>query len=65
VLHHVAAGLTNAEIAERLVVAPSTVRKHLENAYRKLGVRNRFAAVVALDGGRLPDGAPGGVDALV
>ena len=38
VLHHVAAGLTNAEVAERLVVAPCTVRKHLENAYRKLGV---------------------------
>jgi DNA-binding CsgD family transcriptional regulator len=49
VLHHVADGLTNAEIAERLVVAPSTVRKHLENAYRKLGVTNRLAAVRALD----------------
>jgi DNA-binding CsgD family transcriptional regulator len=50
VLHHVADGLTNAEIADRLVVAPSTVRKHLENAYRKLGVTNRLAAVRAFDG---------------
>jgi DNA-binding CsgD family transcriptional regulator len=50
VLHHVAGGLSNAEIADRLVVAPSTVRKHLEHAYRKLGVTNRLAAVSALDG---------------
>ena len=58
VLHHVADGLTNAEIAERLVVAPSTVRKHLENAYRKLGVTNRLAAVRALEVARVTD-APG------
>ncbi|HSK26088.1 MAG TPA: helix-turn-helix transcriptional regulator [Jiangellales bacterium] len=54
VLQHVAEGLSNAEIAERLVVAPCTVRKHLENAYRKLGVTNRLAAVHALEGGRRP-----------
>jgi DNA-binding CsgD family transcriptional regulator len=57
VLHHVAAGLSNAEIAERLVVAPCTVRKHLENAYRKLGVTNRLAALNALEGARAPDPA--------
>lgn len=50
VLLHVAEGLSNAEIAERLFVAASTVRKHLENAYRKLGVNNRLAAVHALQG---------------
>jgi DNA-binding NarL/FixJ family response regulator len=49
VLRLVATGLSNAEIAEQLVVAPCTVRKHLENAYRKLGVTNRLAAVHALD----------------
>src|SRR5690349_10149480 len=50
VLSHVAAGRSNAEIAEALVVAPSTVRKHLENVYRKLGVSNRVAAVARLQG---------------
>ena len=47
----VATGMSNAEIAEQLVVAPCTVRKHLENAYRKLGVTNRLAAMNALEGG--------------
>ncbi len=50
VLLEVAAGLSNAEIAEALFVAPSTVRKHLEHAFRKLDVTNRLAAVVALEG---------------
>ena len=45
VLGLVAEGLTNTEIARRLWVAPSTVAKHLEQAYRKLGVGSRTAAV--------------------
>ena len=32
------------EIAQILWVAPSTVRKHLENVYAKLGVHTRTAA---------------------
>ncbi|HYN67720.1 MAG TPA: helix-turn-helix transcriptional regulator [Ornithinibacter sp.] len=55
VLHHVGLGLSTAEIAQRLVVAPCTVSKHLEHAYRKLGVTNRVAAVHALQGERRPD----------
>jgi DNA-binding CsgD family transcriptional regulator len=50
VLGHVAAGQANAEIAEAMGVSVSTVRKHLENAYRKLGVSNRVAAVAHLHG---------------
>lgn len=50
VLMRVAAGHSNAEIAESLGVAPSTVRKHLEHAYRKLGVTNRVAAIARLQG---------------
>ncbi len=45
-----AAGRANAEIAASLCVAESTVRKHLENSYRKLGVSNRMAAVARLRG---------------
>jgi len=32
---------SNKEIAERLSIAPETVKKHACNAHRKLGVRNR------------------------
>lgn len=45
VLSWVARGKTNPEIAEALWLAPSTVRKHLENVYAKLGVSTRTAAV--------------------
>ena len=45
VLSWVARGKTNAEIARLLWLAPSTVRKHLENVYAKLGVNTRTAAV--------------------
>ena len=48
----VAAGKTNAEIAETIWVAPGTVRKHLENIYEKLGVHTRTAAVATLNGER-------------
>jgi DNA-binding CsgD family transcriptional regulator len=48
ILEFVAAGLTNAAIAERLWVSPGTIKKHLENVYAKLGVANRAAAVVRI-----------------
>jgi DNA-binding CsgD family transcriptional regulator len=46
ILELVAAGLTNAAIAERLWISPGTVKKHLDNVYGKLGVANRAAAAV-------------------
>lgn len=55
VLSHVAAGASNAQIAEDLFISPATVRKHLENIYRKLGVSGRVAAVARLQGRDLPD----------
>jgi DNA-binding CsgD family transcriptional regulator len=50
----VAAGYSNTEIAAKLGVATCTVRKHLEHAYRKLGVTNRLAAAIALRGELVP-----------
>jgi DNA-binding CsgD family transcriptional regulator len=44
VLDLVATGASNRDVAEELYVTVHTVRKHLENAYRKLGVTNRTAA---------------------
>jgi DNA-binding CsgD family transcriptional regulator len=51
VLRWVARGLTNAEVAAALYVSESTVRKHLQNVYRKLGVVTRTAAVARLQAG--------------
>ena len=48
VLELVAEGGSNQEVATRLCVTVATVRKHLEHAYIKLGVKNRTAAVAAL-----------------
>jgi DNA-binding CsgD family transcriptional regulator len=45
VLHLVAAGHTNSQIARRLGVTEATVRKHLENIYARLHVSSRTAAV--------------------
>jgi LuxR family transcriptional regulator, maltose regulon positive regulatory protein len=44
VLELVAGGDTNKEIATELVVSVHTVERHLQNAYRKIGVRNRSDA---------------------
>ena len=49
-LYEVSAGLSNAEIAEGNFISVGTVRKHLENAYRKLGVNSRVAAIARLRG---------------
>ena len=48
VLRWVATGAGNREIAALLLVSPRTVQKHLEHAFRTLGVTNRTAAVAAL-----------------
>ncbi len=43
VMHLLALGLRNAEIAERLVVSPHTVNGHVQSIYGKLGVNSRSA----------------------
>ncbi len=40
-----AKGLTAAEVAEQLVLSPRTVEKHLQNAYTKIGARNRAEGI--------------------
>ena len=46
VLRLLAAGLANREIGERLFLSPETVKTHLGNVYRKLGVDGRTQAVI-------------------
>jgi DNA-binding CsgD family transcriptional regulator len=53
-LRLVAAGLSTVEIAAALYLSPSTVRKHLENIFSRLGVTNRTAAVMRALGDEIP-----------
>jgi len=45
ILEELSNGLTYSVIAEKLFVAPKTVRKHIENIYQKLQVHSKIEAV--------------------
>ena len=45
VLKLVAKGCTNKDISERLFISVETVKKHLKNCYKKLGVCNKIQAL--------------------
>jgi DNA-binding CsgD family transcriptional regulator len=47
ILALVATGLSDREIAERLVLSPHTVHRHVANVRTKLGLPTRAAAVAA------------------
>lgn len=45
VLHMIESGATNQEIASRLNLSEHTIKTHVYNIFRKLGVSNRVQAV--------------------
>lgn len=47
VLQLVASGLTDAQVAEKLVISPRTVNTHMTSIFNKLGVSSRMAAAWA------------------
>ncbi|MBV6449381.1 MAG: HTH-type transcriptional regulator MalT [Anaerolineales bacterium] len=56
ILHLIAAGRSNQEIAEMLVIALSTVKSHINNLYGKLGTNRRTEAIaIARDLGLLSE----------
>ncbi|WP_200303377.1 response regulator [Streptomyces adelaidensis] len=58
VLLAIAKGWTNTEIAERLVLSESTVKKHVGRVLAKLGARDRIQAVItAYEAGLVRPGA--------
>tara|TARA_R110002049_G_scaffold71370_1_gene183909 strand:- start:72205 stop:72849 length:645 start_codon:yes stop_codon:yes gene_type:complete len=45
VLEQLSTGLSYNAIAENLILSPGTIRKHIENIYKKLQVHNKLEAV--------------------
>ena len=55
VLVLMARGLSNRQMADRLIIAPATVKRHVEHIYQKTGLATRAAAAIfAVDHGLLP-----------
>ncbi len=46
VLQLIGQGMSNREIADKLVISLRTVKKHVENIYGKLDVKNRSQAIL-------------------
>lgn len=46
ILTHLSKGLKYNAIADNLIISPATVRKHIENIYKKLQVHNKMEAVL-------------------
>jgi DNA-binding NarL/FixJ family response regulator len=50
ILGLIAAGLSNRQIAERLVISPKTVKNHVSNIYQRIGISGRSQAMKAWRG---------------
>lgn len=59
ILQLITTGLSNQEVADTLVLSDKTVKFHVSNLLRKLGVRNRAQAIVYAHGHLLPGIVPG------
>lgn len=46
ILAFLAAGSTNMEVANKLYISPHTVKVHVQNIYKKIGVPNRVKATI-------------------
>ncbi len=56
IVRYVAAGMSNKEIADKLVYSEKTVKNYLSNIFQKLNIRDRTqAAILALRQGILPE----------
>jgi two-component system, NarL family, response regulator LiaR len=58
ILDLLCAGATTARISAELSVSVETVRSHIRNMLKKLGVRSRAEAVALADGLREPGSEP-------
>ncbi|MDX1348886.1 MAG: response regulator transcription factor [Putridiphycobacter sp.] len=45
ILKHIAQGLTYDQVSDRLYISNGTVRKHVENIYKKMKVHNKIEAI--------------------
>ena len=45
ILEYLVLGMKNKEIAKKMLISVSTVKKHLESIYYKFGVHNRMQAI--------------------
>lgn len=48
IVHLIAKGCTNKQIAAKLFISDETVKKHLKNIFCKLKVNNRISAVMKM-----------------